>query len=301
MKFYIQFFFLFLSFFTLFSCESIKYQPVETPAQKEKTRIKSIEDQLFETFKNKEIKYQSVAFGTGKIVKPTVYFTLDSLYQKKYILEKKGKIDNELENEIDKTVNLILSDTSQIYFIENHVFTSIEFGQKFIQNAQIICDKKDKIQTIDIIESYQIPSHLDTYFSKWVFNESFVHSGYTVDENELAFYTFYRSVFDKLEGNEKQLFLIHVLELMKIADDYDTLEKGQLIHALLNKHFKGNSLLTEELQIDNISEESDEFGNILSYFVELIHIKSGLTKKYLVQMNPFLEIIDKKEQNFEKK
>ncbi len=287
----------FISFF-VFSC-GLKYVPIQTPIDRDKERKQVIIESLAADFTAQNLKYKSYGFGDSKVLKPTSFFTLDSLFEKKYKLEQQNIIDKKLEERIQMQKNICYSDTGSIYYVENHVF-GIEKDSVFEAfNAEIYVNQQNKINTLKILESANVSKKLINFYAEYKFRKSFISPGYDADESEKAFYDFYDFQLQTLVGKEQEEFLNFMLSMMKVANKIGSLDKSDLIKEYVRLYVQGNSKNLLNEKFEKIEEVSDDKNNLSYYYIlyeySSRNSKNGLLlNKVEVFLDPYLKLIEVK-------
>jgi hypothetical protein len=298
---YKNYFFILVTILFLGSCTSLQYQPIQTPQQLDKYREQAIENYLKIEFQNKQIEYQSIAFGQTTVVKPTTYYFLDSLYELKYKLERKNKVDPSLEKKIKEQRLLVSQDTTPIYYIEEHIFTTKEKEVYSVFFTEVTISKDQQIQTMEIKRTAIIPKNLIYYFADFCLNKSFVYEGASIDDSEIAFYEFYGEKLENISNvEEANEFLITMLKVMKKASDTKNLDKANLIKLMTLDYLFGNSMVPSDLTFLSLDEVLKEGGELAYYQVSLVYLpkieENRPTKKLLnIKLDPYLDLIEIKE------
>jgi hypothetical protein len=284
--------YLFFIFFS-FSCSSIKYELIKTPHELNLDRKYAVIDYLKEEFSKKGITYQSIYFDKTTILKPASHFVLDSLYAIKLNLENKSKIDKQLEQKIVEQKLRIEKDTTPIYYILNHVFTTLEADNLITFHAKFTLSKTNEVQTMEIVNSYVIPKNLVRFFAYLSFNVSFMYPDSEIDEAELAFYEFYNEKLNTLEEKEKTKFLITMFSVMKIANETKNLDKTNLIEYMVLNYVQNTNVIAVTDNFIKIEEQYDEFSN-MNYRVDYSYVDKtfGKTINVEVFLDPYLNLIE---------
>lgn len=250
--------------FFLFSC-GLKYEPVQTPRDLIEKRQAAIMEQMKQDFSARGLGYKAVKFGQSVTVKPPSHYLLDSLYNQKYELEKKQKISKSLEQQILLQRNVVLQDTTPVYYIEKHIFSVEDQGKFTAFMADVSVNKKNELMTIDILDSDEIDQKLMKYYSSFMLRESFIYPDTYPDESELAFYDFYEEKLEQLDGDERTLFLNFVLRVMQIAYKGKNVDKAYLIKELVRFYAQGSSKNYIDERFNDMDEFYDEQNRISHY------------------------------------
>ncbi|MES2587516.1 MAG: hypothetical protein V4622_00970 [Bacteroidota bacterium] len=248
-------------------------------------------------FESQNLKYKSYGFGEVKALKPASFFVLDSLYEKKYLLEQQGRIDKKLEERIANQKNIIYNDTSSIYYIENHVFAVERDSIWETFHAEIYCDQANKINTVKILESGMIDRKLIDFYTCYKFKQSFLYPHMELDEAEKAFYDFYGQYLERLEGKDKEEFQTFMLTVMKTANKINTLDKSELIIEFVRIYIQGQSRNYLDEKVEKMDEVYDEKNVLTNYYVEYQFSSrnednSFKTNKVAVILDPYLRFVE---------
>lgn len=283
------------------SCQTLKYEPVKTPKERERDRKTAIENYLKTEFQKSSVEYTPIAYGQSTLVKPASYYELDSLYAIKYKLEKKNKIDKNLEREIKDQRLKVSNDTTPIYFIEEHIFSTKDQEQYKAFFSEITISKTNVVQTMDIKRSAIIPKNLIYFFADFCLNRSFVYEGATLDESELAFYEYYTDKLDSFDNDaEADAFMTTMLKIMKVASDSKNLDKSNLIQLMALEYVFGNSMIPSDLNFISVDEVLNQNNQLEYYQLVMVYQAKNEANKYSkkainIKLDPYLSLIEMNE------
>jgi hypothetical protein len=287
--------FIFLLFGLLSACSTLKHEPLKTPKDIDKQRKISIEVELKKQFNDNNLKYSSINFGQSFLIKPPSYFILDSLYNVKFELEKRNRIDKNLEQKILNQKMMVQNDTTPIYYEYEHVFTVEDSSQLTVFYSLVTLNKNNKVETIKIEHSSPIKRNLARFYAYFKLKKAFVYPGADIDESELAFYDLYQEKLIQLSETEEEKLLECMFRVMKIANDIKSLDKSNLIKMMVLGYVQNKSFLASTDIFYSINEVYEE--NNFIYEVEHSYLdkNENKIKKVLVKLNPYLELIEIKE------
>jgi hypothetical protein len=290
---------LFLSFvlFSQFSCESLKYVPIKTPAEKDKERRIAVMAELEKEFAENGLKYRPLGFGFPSVLKPSSHYVLDSLYEIKYKNETQGIVSKNVDDQIQIQKNIIYSDTTKIYFIENHVFSLEKEHFYECVHAEIFVDADYKINTLEILESIKSEYRLSEFYEAYKLKKSFLLKNYEADPAELEFYNFYQQKIDVLPLHEKEEFINFMLVIMRTARNISSLDKKVLIKEFVRYFVQGQTRNYLEEKFNKMEEFYDEKNNLLYYAIEYQYSKRNEEKlteilNVRVFLDPYLQLIE---------
>jgi hypothetical protein len=284
------------------SCASLKYEPVVTPVEKQEDRKKEVEKQLKSEFSQKKLKYTSYGFGKSSLLKPPSHFTLDSLYEIKYLYEKGEKgLSNSEKKSLDENIQFqriyVQNDTLRTYFIEDHVFTVQDSALLTTFHVKLYVDKQNHINTMEVIDSYNLPRELIATFSVFAFKESILYSHLEPDDAELAFYELYENQLDQLSGNKKEEFLVHMLKIMKTIKKIRNLEKYELIKEEVRQNAQGNARNYFDERFVKVEEIRNATNELKYYYIVYKHTSKNADNEselrtLEIYLDPFLQLVE---------
>jgi hypothetical protein len=289
-----------ISSLLIVSC-GLNYTPPETPESQTLQRQKAIQNHLIATLQNDSTAYKSLAFGKTETLKPTSFVQLDSLYHIKYTLEKQGKRNKDLEEEILIQRQIALIDTNGLIFKENHLFTLTSKKVTTVYSSELTTNSSNQIKDVALYETTIIsPGNLEL-FQIYTFEESFLQPGFKPLPDEIQFYNKYKSHAKTLTGDLKDKFVQTILGNMRAAQKIQTLKTVPLLSEIIREDILGNTRALAKNETFVAMEELYELINgeevFTGYYVryEYQRIENGLTTsfRYGIKVSPFLEILSK--------
>lgn len=289
---------LFSMLLSLVGCADLKYTPQVPPENRQLQRQKAIETRIQEEFKDQNLKYKSIAFGQTVTVKPPSFAKLDSLYEIKYRLESTGKRDARLDENIGIQRMICQNDTARILYMEEHVFSLSSDSISEVFSGTFSLNSRNEIQKVEFKESYVIPSNLSIFYSYYVLNESFMWNSPQPTQEENDFYLIYKTRAAQLFGKQKEDFIIHTLNMMKIAKNKRSLEKQLFLQELSKRSCHTGVIDYKDavfLRVDQVSTTEDK---IDYYLVEYqYNQKTGestyVKKQFIFKYDSYLQLISK--------
>jgi hypothetical protein len=287
-----------ISSLLIVSC-GLQFMPPETPESLTNQRRTSIQKYLVLTLQNDSTVYKSLAFGKTKTLKPLTYLRLDSLYRIKYNLEKQGRRDKDLENEVLIQQQIALNDTNGLVYLESHLFSLTTANIATVYSAEMKTNQAHEIKGVEIFETTNIaPQNLEL-FQIYTFEESFLQPGYKALSEEKNFYTQYKNRAATLQGEAKDNFVQNALNVMRAAKKVQSLKTISLLSEIVrerilgvNRQFaKNETFESMEETFEKIDDVEVLTGYLIKYSFQ--KIENGLTTsyRYLIKASPYLEII----------
>ncbi len=283
-----------LAFF--FGSCGLQYVPQTPPEDKQLQRQKVIESKIKTEFEEKKMTYKSIAFGKTVTIKPASFIKLDSLFEEKYKLEQAGRRDRDLEERIDIQRLVCQTDTNEILYMEEHVFSLTSDSVSEVLSGDFSLNSRNEIRSVEFTQSYVIPSDLVTFYTFYVLNESFMFSSAEPSAEEADFYELYKGQAANLFGGQKEAFVVHTLKLMKLARSKKSLQKQMFLEELTKQELDIQiSKDAEFTRVDQVSKANDD---VDYYIVECMATrKSGDTsfvkEKYSLKFDAYLMLISK--------
>lgn len=274
------------------SC-GLKYTPQTTPEVHKSNRQEVIQSRLKDEFAAKGKEYKSIAFGETTTIKPVSFKQLDSLYELKYNLEQQGRTSKELERNIGIQRLIAQNDTTPVLYNEAHVFSISSGDTTEVISGSFSLNTRNEIVDVQIDESLDLPKDLIPYYTNYILGESFIYPGSRPADNELDFYDYYKSQSDKLIGMERSDFILHTLEVMKLARLKKTLDKQVLLKNLARTAVLGDSKDYVDETFLKIEEIIDD-KNVVQYYLVTYQVmrkadeKTYEKRKYEVAFDLFL-------------
>lgn len=284
--------------FSSVACADLHYTPQVPPENKQLLRQKAIETRIQEEFKDQNLKYKSLAFGQTVTVKPPSFAKLDSLYEIKYQLENSGKRDARLDENIGIQRLICQNDTARILYKEEHVFSLSTDSTSEVLSGTFSLNSRNEIQKVEFRESYVIPSNLTAFYSNYILNESFMWNSPQPTEEEIAFYTIYKARAAELFGKQKEDFIVHTLNMMKIAKNKRSLEKQMFLQELTKRSCHTGIIDYKDAVFSRVDQVSTNNDKIDYYLVEYQYSQkmsdnSYVKKHFIFKYDPYLQLISK--------
>ena len=237
---------LLLVLISMLSACGLQYIPPETPEAFELRRKKAVESYIQNSTKNQGLIYESIGFGTSKIVKPETYRTLDSLYSIKYKNELKGiTADPNLEEQIGNQRIIARNDTNRVIYIEDHVFALSSDTSTEVYAANFQVSSAVVVSDMVIRESTYLPKRDIERYKQYLFNESFLNIGNPANSSEFKFYKLFTTHFNELSKDQRDLEVRHMLHLMEIAQRRASLGPEGILKTLAAIEILGKLTVSE--------------------------------------------------------
>ncbi len=278
----------------------LHYSTVPTPINQSAERRKAINIHLTEMFTKENGVYADMAWGETRTVKPLSYKQLDSLYAIKYDLERQGKRNFDLEDQIKIQRQVALNDTSPILYLEDHLFSVTKNNVLSVYSAAIETDKNHKILNADIHESHELEAGMMDEYKIYTFEESFINRGYLAEKEEKLFYTRFKTRADQLTGSTKDVFINHTLRIMQRARTARTVKTKTLIEEIvryeIHKGKNRTNLQSEKFESMEETVTPIENGGTVVSGYQIVYtyqvLENGMTTtfRHFVQLSPYFEI-----------
>jgi hypothetical protein len=216
----------FLSRFTLIflvagavtSC-GLKYVPGPSLEDLAQSRKASLETQLGKDFAAVNKKYIPLTYGETVVVKPQSYQRLDSLFEVKYRLSQNGFPTKEIDPLIEDQKMVLLSDTTEVLYMETHWFELVQDTTCEFIVAQCFLNNRNVLRKMDFIDEFKTGISNQFWAEKYMREEWLTRDlGYTSND-DLSFYTMMKNKEFSLQGEEKTLFLENLFVVMRIASE----------------------------------------------------------------------------------
>lgn len=280
----------------LASCSTLKLykSPEERRIEREKVIESFIKDSL-----PKSKSYESLGFGPLNVYKPSIFISLDSLYEVKYQYEKDGRIAEYSKTNNDELIEEYKKEAKKhedkIEFEIEHIYSIKNLNELTIYHDYFLLDYKDSILNQDKLYHYRIPSYLKDIQMKYLFELHFTsnHHNRLITEEEYDFIKFFKAREQELIGNTRKLneFMTHTLILMTLAERLNTINFVKLTKFVgeryLDRNFNGATMNSSQLIV-----EEDDQGNTLNYLlsIEWIDETEGQAMKSVMTFSPYLEL-----------
>jgi hypothetical protein len=200
------------------SC-GLKYIPGPSLEDLEKNRKEKLEEQLGSDFAAVNKKYVSLTYGETVVVKPQSYQRLDSLFEVKYRMSKSGLSTKELDPLIESQKMMLLSDTTEVLYMETHWFELIHDSTCEFIVAQCFLNNRNVLRKMDFIDEFQTGMSNQVWAEKYMKEDWLTRDlGYTSND-DLAFYSMMKNKEFGLQGEEKNQFLNNVFLVMRFASE----------------------------------------------------------------------------------
>lgn len=292
MRIFLLFFF---SIFFFTSC-GLRYTPQQTPGETQIIRRSIIEKTLKDEFETQHKRYEPIAFASPVKIKPASYQKLDSLFAKKYELERYGmKVGIDLEEEIRIQQIVCQNDTNAVLTMERHIFTLEGDSLGEILSGDFYFNQQNQLHDLKFTESYHIDKNYINYYQTYIFEEPFLGGTYLTSE-ESDFYRQYKSELERRTNRDE--FMNLTLQLMQIAYYKRSLRVETLLKELTRKNVHNDRANYNDevfVRIEQVAEE----GELKSYEVEyqsVIKNSEGVyTKRYQLTFDPYLLVVALKE------
>lgn len=200
------------------SC-GLKYIPGPSLEDLEKNRKEKLEEQLGHDFAAVNKKYVSLTYGETVVVKPQSYQRLDSLFEVKYRMSKSGFSTKEIDPLIESQKMMLLSDTTEVLYMETHWFELIHDSTCEFIIAQCFLNNRNVLRKMDFIDEFQTGISNQVWAEKYMKEEWLTRDmGYTSND-DLAFYSMMKNKEFGLQREEKNRFLNNVFLVMRFASE----------------------------------------------------------------------------------
>lgn len=200
----------------LTSC-GLKFEPGPTPEDLETQRRLVLETQLKKDYALLNKTYTPLTYGDMATVKPISFIKLDSLFDVKYRTVQRGEPTDEIDAKIDIQRAVVLRDSSEILYIETHWLQLQQDSLFEYIVGEFALNKLNQLRDMRQID-YFTATPKDVEFAQKYMKESyFVGYAYETTWEELRFYRQMKEKAVSLNGAEKQQFINHVFNLMRIA------------------------------------------------------------------------------------
>lgn len=276
----------------------MQYQPQTPPEDRQLQRQRVIESKIKSEFEPQKKTYRSIAFGKTTTIKPVSFIKLDSLFEQKYQLEQTGRKDRKLDEKIGIQRLVCQSDTNEILYMEEHVFSLETDTSAEVLSGNFALNIKNEIRQVEFTTAYTIPSNLVAFYGYYVLNESFMYFNEQAATEEDDFYKYYKNKAGTLLGYQKEQFVVNTLKLMKLARTNRSLEKQLFLRELTKTEIHGISTNYENASFNKIDQFSTAKNEVDYYLVEyqfaekVSDIKTEL-RKYVLKFDPYLVLISK--------
>ena len=302
-----NFYFLIASLVTIFTVASC-YTSINSPSNQVIGRIE-MRNEVVRKYVRSDLKigqrYVDYGFANERVIKPSSFRRLDSLYFAYQEEEKKsGASKNKLislKNEIEREKSKVIQDTVHFLYEKPHFFAQDKGDTTSITFADFTLNSKNEIILAKIHYSFDTPRRNSQFFQIYLLKESFVEFGYSASTEEMEFYNFYDNMIANLNDAEtKSTFIEHTLQIMRAANQQGKLNTENLIKQHVINTITNNVKNYKPLKWSQIFTNLNENDVLLSY--ELDHEWSYIDKqgqtyqlKRTFVLSPYLEIVSTSE------
>lgn len=200
------------------SC-GLKYIPGPSLEDLAKTRKEKLEEQLATDFAAVNKKYVPLTYGESLVVKPQSYQQLDSLFEVKYRMSKSGLSTKEIDPLIENQKMMLLSDTTEVLYMETHWFELVHDSTCEFIIAQCFLNNRNVLRKMDFIDEFQTDISNQVWAEKYMKEEWLTRDlGYTSND-DLTFYSTMKNKEFSLQGEEKERFLDNLFWVMRFASE----------------------------------------------------------------------------------
>ncbi|MGV3613215.1 MAG: hypothetical protein ACO1N0_19805 [Fluviicola sp.] len=200
------------------SC-GLKYVPGPSLDDLAKTRKEILEQQLTRDFAAVNKNYKSLTYGETVVVKPLSYQRLDSLFEVKYRMSKNGFSTKEIDPMIENQKMVLLSDTTEVLYMETHWFELVQDTTCEFIIAQCFLNNKNVLRKMEFLDEFKTGISNQIWAEKYMKEEWLTRDiGYTPND-DLNFYSLMKNKEFNLTGEEKERFLANVFLVMRFASE----------------------------------------------------------------------------------
>lgn len=200
------------------SC-GLKYVPGPSLEDLAKTRKEKLEEQLGSDFVAVNKKYVSLTYGETVVVKPQSYERLDSLFEVKYSLSTGGFSTKEIDPLIENQKMVLLSDTTEVLYMETHWFELVQDTTCEFIIAQCFLNNRNILRKMDFINEFKTGISNQVWAEKYMKEDWLTRDlGYTSND-DLNFYSMMKNKEFSLKGEEKDQFLRNLFLVMRFASE----------------------------------------------------------------------------------
>jgi hypothetical protein len=209
--------FLLLSF-GVHSC-GLKFTPSPSLEELSNTRKTKLEEQLKSDFAAMDKKYVSLTYGESVTVKPISYQRLDSLFEVKYQMSQRGMSTKALDPQIESQKMILLSDTTEVLFLETHWFELVQDTTYEFIIAKCYLNNRNILRKMEYEDYFTTGKWNHSWAERYMEEDWFTQNlGYTSNE-DLNFYAKMKNKEFNLQGEEKAAFLENVFLVMRFANE----------------------------------------------------------------------------------
>lgn len=220
------------------SC-GLKYVPGPSLEDLERNRKESLEQQLAHDFAAVNKKYVALTYGETVIVKPLSYQRLDSLFEVKYTMSQNGLSAKEIDPLIEDQKMALLSDTTEVLYMETHWFELVQDTTCEFIIAQCFLNNRNVLRKMDIIDEFQTGISNQVWAEKYMKEDWLTRDmgGYTSND-DLAFYSMMKNRAFNLSNEEKNDFLNNLFLVMRFASENQSTAAQGIVLKLAARQMK---------------------------------------------------------------
>ncbi len=219
------------------SC-GLKYVPGPSLDDLAKTRKEILEQQLSRDFASVNKKYVSLTYGETVVVKPLSYERLDSLFEVKYRMSKNGFSTKEIDPLIENQKMVLLSDTTEVLYMETHWFELVQDTTCEFIIAQCFLNNKNVLRKMEFLDEFKTGISNQLWAEKYMKEEWLTRDiGYTSND-DLNFYSMMKNKAFNLQGEEKERFLNNVFLVMRFASENKSTSAQGIVLKLAARQLK---------------------------------------------------------------
>lgn len=242
---------------SLYSC-GLRYTPGDTPEDVEEQRRFMMQEQLSGDYKRINKTYKPLTYGKLTVVKPVSYVKLDSLFEQKY--RRRYEETADLDRAIDYQKAVIQNDTTPVLYVETHWYELIGDSTSDFITAEISMTRDHRIRNIKTLDEFEASKQDVPYAETYMMEESmFNESGY-LNNDENNFYSAYKKKSATLSGAEKDKFMAHTFELMRLAAVQKSYATEGLLRSLARKQLEkdkpGTDLSSLKFDVSEVVDNS---------------------------------------------
>lgn len=200
------------------SC-GLKYIPGPSLEDLAKTRKEKLEEQLATDFAAVNKKYVPLTYGESLVVKPQSYQRLDSLFEVKYRMSKSGLSTKEIDPLIENQKMMLLSDTTEVLYMETHWFELVHDSTCEFIVAQCFLNNRNVLRKMDFIDEFQTDISNQFWAEKYMKEEWLTRDLGYASNDDLTFYSTMKNKEFSLQGEEKERFLDNLFWVMRFASE----------------------------------------------------------------------------------
>lgn len=242
-------------------------------------------------------RYESLGFGPLQVYKPSAFNKLDSLYAIKYQYEEEGKLkeykNSGIEELISEYKKVAEESKTEITYELEHIYSLGKTNRLTIHHDYYLLDYKDSIISHTPLYEYTIPSRLKKMQLNYLFELHFITDNQRfISPNEQAFIQFYKAQEQELIRTGKlQDFMIHTLELMRLAKKLRTVNTVDLINELVRLQLNRTPGEITEIHYGALLAHENDAEALIKYEITVNWKIDGVEKQKVFEFSPYLELI----------